>query len=275
MRGFLYFHQGWTDIIICLSLIDFYLKKYEELTVVIRSDARDFFDFYVRNKKNVTPLYIITDNGRYYGNIFKNNVNEIEYRPNGAYGEIMIPTDYDLLCHAEHDRFREDEYKNYWYTNNHKNKSSRHFSEMFYTFYDIPFEEKVVSFNLDRDFELETVIYNKFVEDNTEKYVIYHDDQENHLHGSLHVSTKIDFNDVLDGYNYVNLNKKSTKFFDFVKVIENAKEIHLVDSIWAGICYQIDAKYGLFSHIPVFLYPKRGHSFMFEFPIKLQNWKIV
>lgn len=275
MKGFLYFHQGWTDIIICLSLIDFYLKTHEQLTVVIRSDAKDFFDFYIRNKKNVTPIYIQTDNGRYYGNINKGDVFEIQYHPNGASGSIVIPYDYKLLCHAEHDRFRDDEYKNYWYTNNNKNKSNRHFSEMFYTFYDISFDEKVHSFNLDRDYIIEDEVYTNFILENTENYVIYHDDQENHLHGGLHVSTKIDFENVLADYKYVNLNKKSSKFFDYIKVISNAKEIHLVDSIWAGICYQIDAKYGLFKNIPVFLYPKRGHSFMFEFPIKLQNWTIT
>ena len=275
MKGFVYFQQGWTDIIICLSLIDFYLKNHDHLTVVVRSDAKNFFDFYVRNKKNVTPLYIQTDNGRYYGNINKGDVSEIQYHPNGASGNIMIPHDYNLLCHAEHDKFREDKYRHYWGSNNFKNKSSRHFSEMFYTFYDIPFDEKVYSFSLDRDFDLEDKTYSQFISENTKNYVLYHDDQENHLHGSLHVSTKIDFENILDGYNYVNLNKKSNKFFDYIKVIENAKEIHLVDSIWAGICYQIDAKYGVFKNIPIYLYSKRGHSFMFEYPIKLENWTIL
>jgi hypothetical protein len=220
-------------------------------------------------------MYIQTDNGRYYGDIYKSDVSEIEYYPNGAYGKIVVPNDYNLLCHAEHDKFRDDEYKNYWNTNNHKNKSSRHFSEMFYTFYDIPFEEKINSFTLNRDNKSEKDVYNQFILNNTKEYVIYHDDQENHLHGSLHVSTKINFENILDGYNYINLNKKSNKFFDFIKVLENAKEIHLVDSIWAGICYQIDAKYGTFKNIPIYLYPKRGHSFMFEFPIKLENWTIL
>jgi hypothetical protein len=274
MKGCVYFHQGWTDLIICLPLIDYYLKTYEELYVILRSDAKEFTDYYLKEKQNVKPIYIKTDNGRYYGNILKENILEPQYRQNGDGGVILIPTEYDLLFHAEHDRFRTDKYNHYWYKNNPDNKLSRHFSESFYTFYDIEYKERILNFNLNRDYVMENDVYNEFIKDNGNDYVLYHDDESNHLHGSLHVSTKINFESVIDGFTYVNLNKKSQKFFDFIKVLENAKEIHLVDSIWAGICYSLDAKYGLFKDTNVFLYDKRGHRFMFENPFKLDNWQI-
>jgi hypothetical protein len=275
MNGCIYFHQGWTDIIVCLPLVDYYLNNYDNLFVIVRSDAKEFVDYYLREKKNVTPLYIKTDNGRYYGNIIKSDIEDIDYHQNGDSGTIIVPNDFDLLFHAEHDRFRMDKYNHYWYKNNPENKSSRHFSESFYTFYDIPHTNRIDSFFLNRDLMLENKTYEKFIEENGEDYILYHDDETNHHHGSLHVSTKIIFNEKNEHYSYVNLNKKSLLFFDYIKILQNAKEIHLVDSVWAGICYSIDAKYGILSDIKIYLYNKRGHRFMFENPIKLNNWIII
>jgi hypothetical protein len=275
MKGCVYFHQGWTDLIICLPLIDHYLKTYDELLVILRSDAKEFTDFYLREKQNITPIYIKTDNGRYYGNIVKDNVNDYQYYQNGDGGLIVLPNDYDILFHAEHDRFRVDKYNHYWYRNNPEGKLSRHFSESFYTFYDIPYENRITNFNLNRDYELENKRHDEFVKLNGIDYVVYHDDESNHIHGSLHISTKITFDTIIENCNYVNLNKMSSIFFDYIKILENAKEIHLVDSIWAGICYSLDAKYGLFKNIKVYLYNKRDHRFMFENPFKLNNWEIV
>ena len=34
--------------------------------------------------------------------------------------------------------------------------------------------------------------------------------------------------------------------FDYIKIIENAQEIHLLDSVWGTLIYQLDAKYNLF-----------------------------
>ena len=34
MKGCIYFHQGWTDIVMCLSLIDFYSIYYNELILL-------------------------------------------------------------------------------------------------------------------------------------------------------------------------------------------------------------------------------------------------
>jgi hypothetical protein len=275
MKGFVYFHQGWTDILGCLALIDYYKVKYEELVVFVRFDAENLVSTYLKGKPKITILSVNTDNGRYYGSLYKSDVNDVTYIPDGHSGQIIIPNDFDLLLHAEHDRFRVDDYRNYWYMGNYKNKPSHHFLESFYTFYDIPFIERVNSFNLYRDTENENLVYLDFIKSHGDNYILFHDDQENHLHGNLHVSTKIDFNNKKEGYNYINLNKKSNRFFDYIKVLENANEIHLVDSVWAGVCYQIDAKYGLFKDKSVYLYPKRGHNYMFENPIKLKNWTLV
>lgn len=275
MNACVYFHQGWTDIIICLALIDFYKEQNDLIFPIIRSDAKELFDFYIKSKSGIYPIYINTDSGRYYGNVTHKNIQKIEYVPEGHAGNIFIPDSTKLLFHAEHDRFRDDDYKFYWYKNNPRNLKVEHFSEAFYLYYDIPLETKIDFFNINRDFECEEKEYKKFINENSEKYILYHDDQFNHLNGSYHVSTQLNIINKKERFRYVNLNKKTNKFFDFIKILTNAEEIHLIDSIWGCLCYHLDCKYGLFKDKQIFLYPLRGHENMFLKPKKLNNWHII
>ena len=49
-KGYLYFHQGWTDIMCQLPLIDYYLMQYDELKLIMRSDSKPLVYFYIKNK---------------------------------------------------------------------------------------------------------------------------------------------------------------------------------------------------------------------------------
>jgi hypothetical protein len=270
-KSCIYFHQGWTDIIMCLSLITYYRKKYDEIYVIIRSDAKELLDFYVREKEGVHIIYINTDNGRFYGNInTQGNSNNVFY--DGT--NIEIPNDFEIMFHAEHDIHRKDKYRGYWNQPESLKKKCNHFSEMFYTFYDIDFNVRIDEFTLKRDYVLEEKKYKEFIEKYGKDYVIYHDDELNNLNGFHHVSTKIEFENMNKDYNYVNINKQSKIFFDYIKIFQESKEIHLVDSIWACLIYQLDAKYNILENKEVNVYCKRGHNNLFEYPIKLSNWKL-
>lgn len=269
-KACVYFHQGWTDIIMCLALINYYKAKYDEIYVLIRSDAKGILDYYVRTLEGVHIVYIKTDNGRFYGGFQKFDGEQVEYLENGS---IAIPNGFDIMFHAEHDMYRDDKYKHYWYQPN--KKPTRHFSEAFYLYYDIDFSVRVDYFGLDRDLDLEDETYQEFIKNNGKDYIVFHDDEINSQHGSHHISTKIEFVDKIEGVNYINLNKKSKIFFDYIKIIQNAKEIHLVDSIWAAVCYQLDTRYGLFKDKKIKVYCKRGHQQLFSLPVKLENWELI
>lgn len=71
------------------------------------------------------------------------------------------------------------------------------------------------------------------------------------------------------------MNGLSNMFFDMIKVLENAIEIHLLDSVWGAVVYHLDAKYKLFENKKIILYSKRGYSSMFNEPVKLKNWLII
>ena len=51
----------------------------------------------------------------------------------------------------------------------------------------------------------------------------------------------------------VDLNKSTNIFFDYIKILQNAKDIHVLDSVWGAFLYQADSKYELFNHITNFL----------------------
>ena len=53
MSAILCFHQGWTDIINCLPLINYYAKKYEKLKVIMREDAKALVEFYTKHLQNI------------------------------------------------------------------------------------------------------------------------------------------------------------------------------------------------------------------------------
>ena len=52
-KGYLYFHQGWTDIVNQLSLISYYSHRYENICCIMRKDAKPLVDFYVSSLDNV------------------------------------------------------------------------------------------------------------------------------------------------------------------------------------------------------------------------------
>jgi hypothetical protein len=251
-KGIIWFHQGWTDIVCQLPLINWYLQFYDHLKVIIRDDARNFVDFYVKDLENVEVVYIPTDNGRHL------NTNHLN-----------IDTNYDILFHGEHDVYRRDNYRYSYFRGNEQ----YFFIESFYACYNIPYTTRVDLFSFNRDIDLEERVYNDFINKYGDKYVLYHDDQFNSNY--THIPTKIDFGNKLDDHNYVNLNKISNNFFDFIKIIQNAKEVHLIDSIWGSLYYQIDSKYGLFSDKKINLHAMRGYKQMFENPVKLKNWNII
>ena len=207
----LYFHQGWTDIINCLPLINYYSKNYGKLDVIMREDSKDLVDFYLKQFNNVNALYMDKK-------ILDSNFN------------LPINENDSLLFFGMHDRFRNDDKKNSFLN------YDGFFVEKFYTPYGVPYVERVDSFGILRDKTLEDNMYKKIIGDYTGDYVVVHEDTERGL--SLVTEEK--------DIKIIKLNGASDIFFDYIKILKNAKSIHLIDSVWAAICYLLDSKYGIF-----------------------------
>jgi hypothetical protein len=241
-EGILYFHQGWTDIINCLSLINYHCNIYNKIYLIMRNDAKLLIDFYTKDINNLQIFYEekknIDENGIQFL-IKKYNNNDLQ--------------SCDFLGIGGHDNSRKDKYNNKFSSINYC------FVKRFYEPYDIPYNTRIDNFKFIRDYELEENTYNDFINKYGNNYILYHEVIKNYD----------------QNYPIINLNGISNIFFDTIKILENAIEIHLLDSIWGVFIYQLDAKYKLFQNKKIFLYAERGYRKMFEEPIKLENWIII
>jgi hypothetical protein len=238
----MFFHQGWTDIINCLPLINYYSKDYDSLELIIRKDSKALVDFYLNQFDNVNPLYI-----------------EKSILDSDAHPYLRGSETESLMFFGLHDSLRTDGNRDSFRTS-----GSGFFVEKFYTSYNIPYEERINSFDIVRDHNVEDEIYKKVIGNYDGEYIVVHEDLERGF------SIGTDNKDI----KIIKLNGVSDVFFDYIKVLENAKSIHLMDSVWAAICYLLDAKYALLKNIDVTVHCLRGYEEMFIKPKKLPNWKM-
>jgi chloramphenicol O-acetyltransferase len=242
---YLFTHQGWTDIFNCLPLINYYSSKYELIYFIVRDDAQEFVNFYIKNLANVKPIYC--SKSKVIDSVdIKKYLKDVHNLYTGKF-----------LFHGCHDIYRTDEF--------HKafNQDTYDFFEGFYVIYNIPYSVRIDFFNFERDKNIEEDRYINFINKYGEKYILHH---EIHDKTSYLVDNSIP---------YINLNNISQTFFDFIKIIENSVELHLIDSVWATLIYMIDAKYKLFSNKKIYVYCKRSHHQMFLKPITLNNWILI
>lgn len=247
MNALLMFHQGWTDIVNCLPLINWYAKKYTNLFVVIREDARQLVGFYLRGLRNVFPIYI------------PKRIIEVDWLSPVDVAHLRI-TRFEFIGHYDVQRPMNDPYRNAY---NRLNAVTDYpFEKLFYESYNIPYIERVNSFTLYRDPVAEEMYYNKHAKQ--EPYICVH---------------AVNIEDLVvqpaENTDIVRLGESSETFFDAIRVLQHAKAIHVLDSVWAVVCYMIDTKYGMLETVPVFVYCQRDFKRMFTQPVELPNWTIV
>jgi len=266
-RGFLHFHQGWTDIVNCLSLIKWYSDIYDELVVLNREDSKKIVDFFCVGLKNVRPIYLSKylldeeSNGR---------LHIIDYLKHNRIIEIE---NYDLLIHGFPDHYRNDQYKSIF----PRLFNNFHFVEGFYVSYDIPYSTRINFFDFTRNYSDENKEYSDFVGKYGYDYILYHEDPTRNMGYPL---------PIVKGENYVNLNGNLDNVFSYIKILENAKHLHLIDSVWASFCYLLDSKYSILRNTEISLYPlinRPGGCLNYIpnirptnlYPKDLKNWKII
>jgi len=227
-KGLLCFHQGWTDIINSLSLINYYCQIYKELHVVVRQDSKPFVDFYTRTLSNCVIHYVEKD-----------VIARMDFM---SYAEGK-----DRLFHGCTDIHRDDAYRHKFSRSMSKipiGQPGGHFVEKFFSPYDISYDVRVDYFDFARDEVLEDQIKTQFLVDYGDKpYILYHDQQDFRLNLEKQ-----------EGKNYINLDGITDNPFLYIKVIQDCEALHLVDSIWATFVYLISSKIPSLSNKPINLY---------------------
>lgn len=246
-KGLLLFHQGYTDIINCLGLINYYAEKYDELVVLIHPNMKECVSYLC---KDVSNVIVEEDTNIITGQI-----------PSDKMKKYINNT---FLFHGMWDQLRRDIYKNKFlqnYTPEINDKSN--FVHYFYTLYDVPTYVRFLSFTFIRNSILEHSFYTKYNPTNTQ-YILVHEDKERNILCKYPKTLPV-----------IELNKISNLFFDAIKLLENANEIYCIDSVWSAFLYCVDMRYQYFCKrgIPIQIQCNRGYTFIYE--PHLPNWTIL
>mgnify|MGYP003626886512 FL=1 len=236
-NAIMFFPQEWDELINCLPLINYYQDKYVTLKVIMRGDSFNMFNFYIKQFDNVEPLYL------------EKGILDVNFKKYFGLGGVD-----DRLFFGYNDCYRGDKYSNLYRFHN-----TRDFSiSKLYTLYDIPYSERVNSFSLKRNSKLEDNGFKEVMSSYSGEYTVLDSAYE----GSLTTTKTIVLDDDCD------------IIFDYIKVLEKAKEIYLGDSKWAYMCYLLDSRYGIFRNIKVTILCDKDRSVMFTNPKQLSNWEI-
>ncbi len=257
--GILIFHHGFTDILNSFGLIDYFLNTglYSSIYLITRDEAKEYVDFFVRERPCVIPKYYPIDflNGL-YSICSKNPVKLMAY--------LLNIKNYEPLCIGYPDIFNSNPL--------YKNKFAKHlqtsplingasnFVKSFYEAYNIDYNLRITNFSFTRQHDEEEAVYNKFIEKYGKRYILTH-----------HID-KIENKENLP---IVELDRISHKFFDFIKVLQNSEELHLLDSVWGAFVYLLDCKYNLFENKKIHIHCKRSYFYMYLEPIQKSNFILV
>ena len=254
--GLLYFHQGWTDIMNCLPMINIFAAKYRLLYLLVREDAWGLIQFYIRGLRNVVPVYsphkTLDDIGIKVVDIKHHKITQFEMIGQLDGGRPQSDPMRGANARYCSENIQRDE----------NGRTNITFERTFYEAYGIPYSDRVNKFTLYRDPIAEEVAYNRVVKNTP--YICVH----NNPLLNLMVCPKTK-------HHVLELNQASEVFFNYIRILQHAEEIHLIDSVWAGLCYLMDAKYGYFHQKPIYVYCFRDFDRMFTEPVRLPNWNIV
>jgi hypothetical protein len=131
--------------------------------------------------------------------------------------------------------------------------------EVFYYQHNIDFKERWKSFNVERDFNLEDYLYD-FLNPNNEDFALIHKIGSDGL-------DRLNYDRINPNLKKIYVEKHTENIFDYLKLIEMAKEIHCVESSFHLLVDSIDLNKNLFFHTV-----KNSRGYMHKIKNK---WSIV
>ena len=117
------------------------------------------------------------------------------------------------------------------------------FAHAFYSYQNLNENIRFNFFKLYNDKNKENIIYNNFINKYGKKYILIHEDINRNIY--------INKNKIKQNIPIINLDNISLYFVDYLKVITNAYEIHLIDSSWSVFIYLLT--YTKCKNIPIYL----------------------
>lgn len=194
-------HLGLGDHIDLNGMIRFYLmiKKYNRINLFVKSTYYDMIKYMYSDEDRINLIKIDPN--------LNEDLQVFEYMKNHKKIELLrigfekYPHGRELLDN-----------KNCW--------------EYFYEQMNVPYEVKISCFYIDRNMEEEERVFSK-LNPNNEPYIFVHDDPEK--------GYVVDTSNIMDKNLKILRNDKNENLFYFIKILENAKEIHCMESSFKSL----------------------------------------
>ncbi len=238
-------HQGFSDFFSQNAIYNKFINKYDNVIIFVLDESRKMMvEYMFKDKKNVK---IVLPQIHYNYNKIDTCLNCISFgNPN------YCPRTHNIKCsfidYSKYDGYINiklagfDDYKkwNEFYTN-----SNQSFSHCFYLYHSIDLTERINKFNIYRDNELENKKYQEYTNlIENKKYIVIHDI----------LNHKINAKYLNNCYSIYKLENVSNIFADQLSIIENAEEVHIIDSSYACLLYFMCLKYDFMKDKKIYLH---------------------
>jgi hypothetical protein len=261
-------HQGFGDLFTSNPLCMYYAKQFDELVVLVSTESR---------LKVVESMYRDFPNIKCQLANLTNSYSGVESCLNCmTLGKPdRCPRDGTKCIYIDYDNFQD--YKNlkvgcfndYRRWNSfliRQMRSGSSFSHCFYDYDGISLKDRVDLFQISRD-DSGDDLYKNLVSSIGSEYIVVHDDPNRNL----------SINNLKSDVPKYYLNLKSKNMIDQLKIIQQSKEIHLIDSSYSVLVYFLSFSNKKIKQIPKFLHTlgRRDRDIkIYENPIP-DNWQLI
>jgi len=260
-------HWGWTDFVILNPLINYYNSIFEEVILLIeQGNTEQFLKLLYPN--NIIPWVNIIEYNERGKNFILEHIENYIFLIDGHQGtqclpmvmnKIVLPTNtfisrlnIELLKQSAQNSMNIDDIK---YRDLHEDLFDERISFYLYSYLD---EETIYKyFHIERNIYLENEKYNNF---NKKEYVVGHIINE-----MRHIQTN---------YPIYNLSNCSNYILDTLKIIEQAKEVHIFDSLYGTIIYLLINTSNFLENTPIY-YHKYAREKIPKFYTRQSKWIIL
>lgn len=207
-NNYIYHHLGLGDHIICNGLVREICQKDENFYLFVKSQNIENIKFMFRDITNLKMIEVTND------------VEVLNYIQ--KYPKPLIKIGHEKL------EFIKNFYSCKW-------------DEAFYKQIDVDFEKRWSSFYFERDNQMEDELYT-LLNPNNEEYCLIHNKDSQGV-------DRINYEKIRENLKLIFLDKiPNYLLFHYVKLIENAKEIHCIDSSFKHLVDSVETESELFYH---------------------------
>lgn len=231
-------HNGWTDYISQYALRRHFIKDYDRVLLFI--DNSDKYEF-VRSMYPETTIEICVPETT-------SNYNGIDsciccHTLGSPYS---CPRTHNTSCrfidytkYTNYNHIKLNAFDNYaiW----SKFMEGKSFLESMYAYYNLDFKELVLQYKMPIDIEKNSKFFSEF--NIKEEYIIVHDNKSTGF--TIPISTK---------YRIIEFNSISNTITNTILLLQNAKEIHCIDSVYLFLILVLSLQYNYFQEKPISLY---------------------